>query len=562
MSLTGAISYYAWNRGLLHGVLRSDSWKERLLGEFPVELTASGILDVRPDGSYAILARKSTTAGDLIYSDGHTTESLKSPILLGVVPGRGPFYWFVQERLLGRQYPVGLGKQVSAPYEALLFSFSRPTGRFAYAGARNGKWAIYKDLDVSYQELESAPLGLVISDSGVIAYSVQKKARDFFSSARTEVHVGNRKWEVDGVQLPYGISRDGSVLAMSWREGNRIQLRIGDNKGPFFDAIPYYSFSPDASQIAYAARQGQIWHLVYGNEIGPAYEEVGDVEFSPASSEPFFWAKRGGSWSIRGTRSWEPIDGLTPEVSNLAVSPDAQHVAYRACADECVIVVDQAASPAYGRVGDPVFSPDGKKVGFGALVGRQIWWKVVDVPIGGSETAKLSPTQGNAESQPQPTTLDVPAPGPDSGIEVPPIKATPTPGGKPEQPKEVQVPDVPLPEPGRELTSQPPPVSDTVAAATGAYKIGGGVSPPKLLSKVEPEYSAEAHRAKLQGIVQIEIVVDEHGIPKDLRVKRGLGLGLDQKALEAVAKWRFQPGTKDGKPVPVFATVQVNFRLL
>jgi protein TonB len=96
----------------------------------------------------------------------------------------------------------------------------------------------------------------------------------------------------------------------------------------------------------------------------------------------------------------------------------------------------------------------------------------------------------------------------------------------------------------------------------GAYKIGGGVSQPILITKIEPEYSEEARKAKWQGTVQLEIVVDEHGMPKDLRIKRALGLGLDQKAMEAVAKWRFKPGVKDGKPVPVIATVEVNFRLL
>ena len=96
----------------------------------------------------------------------------------------------------------------------------------------------------------------------------------------------------------------------------------------------------------------------------------------------------------------------------------------------------------------------------------------------------------------------------------------------------------------------------------GAYKIGGGVSQPILITKIEPEYSEEARKAKCQGTVQLEIVVDEHGMPKDLRIKRALGLGLDQKAMEAVAKWRFKPGIKDGKPVPVIATVEVNFRLL
>jgi protein TonB len=97
---------------------------------------------------------------------------------------------------------------------------------------------------------------------------------------------------------------------------------------------------------------------------------------------------------------------------------------------------------------------------------------------------------------------------------------------------------------------------------SGAYKIGGGVSQPILITKIEPEYSEEARKAKWQGTVQLEIVVDEHGMPRDVRVKRSLGLGLDQKAMEAVMKWRFKPGIKDGKPVPVIATVEVNFRLL
>jgi periplasmic protein TonB len=96
----------------------------------------------------------------------------------------------------------------------------------------------------------------------------------------------------------------------------------------------------------------------------------------------------------------------------------------------------------------------------------------------------------------------------------------------------------------------------------GAYRIGGGVSPPTVLFKVEPEYSEEARKAKFQGTVVLFVVVDEHGNPRDLKVIRPLGLGLDQKAIEAVEKWKFSPGKKDGKPVPVQATIEVNFRLL
>jgi TonB family protein len=96
----------------------------------------------------------------------------------------------------------------------------------------------------------------------------------------------------------------------------------------------------------------------------------------------------------------------------------------------------------------------------------------------------------------------------------------------------------------------------------GLYKIGGGVSAPIVLSKVEPEYSEEARKAKYQGTVVLMIVVDAHGMPRDIRVVKPLGLGLDEKAIEAVQKWRFRPAMKDGRAVNVEATVEVNFRLL
>ena len=96
----------------------------------------------------------------------------------------------------------------------------------------------------------------------------------------------------------------------------------------------------------------------------------------------------------------------------------------------------------------------------------------------------------------------------------------------------------------------------------GVYRIGGGVSAPSLLFKVEPEYSEEARKAKFQGTVVLQVVVDEKGLPRDLKVLRQLGLGLDEKAIEAVSKWRFKPGYKDGRAVSVAAVIEVNFRLL
>jgi periplasmic protein TonB len=96
----------------------------------------------------------------------------------------------------------------------------------------------------------------------------------------------------------------------------------------------------------------------------------------------------------------------------------------------------------------------------------------------------------------------------------------------------------------------------------GVYQIGGGVSAPVPLNSVEAEFSDEARRAKYQGVCLISMIVDASGMPQNPRVVRALGMGLDEKALEAVRKYRFKPAMKDGKtPVPVMITVEVNFRL-
>jgi len=80
----------------------------------------------------------------------------------------------------------------------------------------------------------------------------------------------------------------------------------------------------------------------------------------------------------------------------------------------------------------------------------------------------------------------------------------------------------------------------------GVFKIGGGVSAPVPIFKPEPEYSEEARKAKFQGSVLLSIVIQSDGTTSNIRVIRALGLGLDEKAIEAVTKWRFRPSTKDG----------------
>jgi periplasmic protein TonB len=88
------------------------------------------------------------------------------------------------------------------------------------------------------------------------------------------------------------------------------------------------------------------------------------------------------------------------------------------------------------------------------------------------------------------------------------------------------------------------------------------ITDPVLLWKTEPEYTDEARKAKLQGSVFLRVVVNERGQAESITVTQGLGLGLDDRAIDAVAKWKFRPAMRAGKPVPTVAIIQVTFRLL
>ena len=95
----------------------------------------------------------------------------------------------------------------------------------------------------------------------------------------------------------------------------------------------------------------------------------------------------------------------------------------------------------------------------------------------------------------------------------------------------------------------------------GVFHVGGGVSSPRPLDTPDPEYSEEARRAKYQGTCLLWLIVGPDGRPHDIKVARSLGMGLDEKAMEAVRNWKFQPAMKDGKPVAVQINVEVSFRL-
>jgi TonB family protein len=96
-----------------------------------------------------------------------------------------------------------------------------------------------------------------------------------------------------------------------------------------------------------------------------------------------------------------------------------------------------------------------------------------------------------------------------------------------------------------------------------AYQVGNGVTMPIEIRKGAPQYTAEAMRARVQGTITVECVVQTNGVCTNIRVTRSLNqtFGLDQEAIKAAAQWRFRPGTLDGKPVPVLVRMEIVFAL-
>ena len=93
-------------------------------------------------------------------------------------------------------------------------------------------------------------------------------------------------------------------------------------------------------------------------------------------------------------------------------------------------------------------------------------------------------------------------------------------------------------------------------------RTAGEVTSPRVIRKVEPDYTEKALKAKLQGVVTLAVEVWQDGKTHNIRVLRGLGMGLDEKAIEAVEQWVFEPGRKNGQPVKVAAQIRVSFRIL
>jgi periplasmic protein TonB len=102
---------------------------------------------------------------------------------------------------------------------------------------------------------------------------------------------------------------------------------------------------------------------------------------------------------------------------------------------------------------------------------------------------------------------------------------------------------------------------DEAGMGGGAYRPGKGVTPPRVIYQTDPEFSEEARKAKYQGTCVLGLVVDANGHPTQIRVLSALGMGLDEKAIESVKNWKFEPGKKDGHDVAVEIAVEVDFHL-
>src|SRR4029077_5248684 len=95
----------------------------------------------------------------------------------------------------------------------------------------------------------------------------------------------------------------------------------------------------------------------------------------------------------------------------------------------------------------------------------------------------------------------------------------------------------------------------------GPLRVGGDVKAPVAVKKSEPNYTDVARKAHVSGVVIVEAIIDESGNVDNVKVIKGLPMGLSEEAVAAVRKWKFRPGTMNGEPVPVIFNLTVNFTL-
>jgi periplasmic protein TonB len=145
----------------------------------------------------------------------------------------------------------------------------------------------------------------------------------------------------------------------------------------------------------------------------------------------------------------------------------------------------------------------------------------------------------------------------------PRAKRVPIPDPTPDEPEPIRLPEEIEPQvrmPDSDvifgIPEGPPPVEPT-----GPIRVGGDVKPPNKISAPPPQYTEIARKARIQGVVIVEAIIDKEGNVTNVKVLKGLPMGLDQSAVDAVKEWKFQPATLNGKPVAVIYNLTINFQL-
>lgn len=145
----------------------------------------------------------------------------------------------------------------------------------------------------------------------------------------------------------------------------------------------------------------------------------------------------------------------------------------------------------------------------------------------------------------------------------PKSKKVPIPDPTPDEPEPIRLEeeieqDIDLPDTDIifDIPDGPPPIEPE-----GPIRVGGDVTRPTRVSGPNPQYTEIARKARIQGVVIVEAIIDKQGNVTNVKVLKPLPMGLDQAAVDAVKRWKFEPATLNGKPVDVYYNLTVNFRL-
>jgi TonB family protein len=145
----------------------------------------------------------------------------------------------------------------------------------------------------------------------------------------------------------------------------------------------------------------------------------------------------------------------------------------------------------------------------------------------------------------------------------PKSKKVPIPDPTPDEPEpirlveEIETVDVPETDVIFDIPEGPPPADEP----EGPIMVGGDVLAPEKINAPPPQYTEIARKARIQGVVIVQAIIDKEGSVTNVKVLKGLPMGLDQAAVDAIKKWKFKPATLNGKPVAVYYNLTVNFQL-